>query len=174
MKLRILFDNNILNKLVKCPKEKINLMAEKCELLNCEDLIEELDSIKNSKIDLYNKIKEILKKFQVTSGYMFGLIDWNDIDNIEDSQNNTWGFCEIAQKNEVSVKMLEYKDVEVYNKIHPNAINKKHENDRQIAILASTHNANAIITEDKDFYKHLKKTRLNVMTFEEFIKYLKI
>lgn len=175
MKLRVLFDSNILNKLVNCSEQKINIIAEKCELLNCEDLIEELNSMRINKCELFNKIKEILEKFQIETGNIFSFIAYEDIEKIGNTRNNnTHGYVDWNQDERPKVKMMTYKDVEVYSKIHPNTKNKKHENDRQISIVASAYEVDCLVTEDKDYYKHIQNTGLKVMNFEEFLNDLNI
>lgn len=160
--MKILIDNNVLDELVNLSEDKIQLIKTKCEILYCDTSVREFNNINLSNPDKYQKIKTVLEQLQVTKVSLFGLADYNNL-NIE----NASGFS-----IDNSFRMIGYKDVDVYKSIHPNATNFIKESDRQLALVASTHNVNIIITNDNDFYKHLIKTQIKPMKLEEFITYL--
>lgn len=165
---KIVFDNNILDKLVNLYKTNpdiIDNLVQNYELSNCDTLKRELENISDT--EKRNTAKEILKKFQVKDSFIFGFADLDS--NIK--KENTHGF--LTKKDlgkNIKVKMLTYNSYKTYKKIHPNAIKPKKESDRQIALIASAHNAELIVTNDKDFKKHLENTSIKVMTFEEFLQ----
>ncbi len=161
--MKILIDNNVLDELVNLSEDKIQLIKTKCEILYCDTSVREFNNINLSNPDKYQKIKTVLEQLQVKKVSLFGLADYNNL-NIE----NASGFS-----IDNSFRMIGYKDVDVYKSIHPNATNFIKESDRQLALVASTHNVNIIITNDNDFYKHLIKTQIKPMKLNEFIDYLK-
>ncbi len=173
-KIRVVFDNNIINILADCSQDLIVQIAAKCELLNCDELKNQLEKVRHIKNNLYIKAKSILKHFEINNCFAFALVDWNNTNKADEKFINTYGFVDWNAKDKNKVKLIEYKDVEIYSKIHKNGINPKHEEDRQIALIASMYDADILITEDKKFYKCIKKTNLKVLNFEEFLKFLNL
>lgn len=168
-KIRIVLDSNTLNKLVNCSAKDIEILSRKCELLNCNTLIRELENIQPTNPELYNKICSILKKFQSCRGFVFSFA--NPVKEIRNE--NTHGFL---TKNDIdkniNVKMLNSKAFKDYKSIHPNATVLKRESDRQIALIASLCNANFIVTNDGDFYDDLRDATIKRMKFDEFINWI--
>lgn len=169
-KIKIVLDNNSLDKFIECPSEVQEIIINNCELIICDTLTRECEDIKTSDDKKYNKIILFLKKIKKIDCFMFAFKRKNSM-NVE----NIHGFLtkkDIGNSNK-SIRMLNDKSYNVYKNIHPNATSKKAESDRQIALIASLHNADILITEDGRFYNHLRKNNIRVMTVDEFIKHLK-
>lgn len=171
-KLKIVFDSNILDQLAKLYEnnsDDFNLIVQKCELMNCDTLSRETKNTENSNSEQYKKNIEILNKFCITNNYVFAFRTKNS-----PQKENTYGYL---TKNDLGtnkhVKMLNSKAYQTYKTIHPNGITEKRESDKQIALIACLHNADVLVTNDKDFYKHSKNTSTKTMKFDEFLEYLK-
>ena len=70
-KIRVVFDNNIINILADCSQDLIVQIAAKCELLNCDELKNQLEKVRhiknNLKIECITSSKEILIKQDIYS-----------------------------------------------------------------------------------------------------------
>jgi len=165
-KLKIVLDSNTLNELAECSSEIIEILSQKCKLLNCNTLIRELENVKQSQPDLYSKSHSALKKFQSGMNFVFAFA--NSIKGVRNE--NTYGFLTKRDINkDINVKMLTSKAFKLYKSIHPNAVTPKKESDRQIAQIASLHNADLIVTNDRSFYNGLGN---KVMKFNEFLNWI--
>lgn len=168
-KLKIVLDNNSLDKFVECSSKIQEIIINNCELINCDTLTRECENIKKSDIKKYNDIKLFLKKFKKTDYFIYTFKSKNSM-----KVENVHGFLtknDIINRNK-SVRMLNYKAYTLYKNIHPNATSENTESDRKIALIASLHHADILITEDDRFYNHLKKNNIRVMKVDEFIKYI--
>lgn len=172
MKIKIILDCNTFDKLINYSSDDINLIIEKCTILNCHTLRMEIDKAKISNPEKHAKIIEIFEILDKENCSLFGFLDWR-YDSIDDINNNIGPLHNWNDTNKLKAAIISYNDYDNYKKIHPNATKIKAEQDKQITLVASTHDFDILVTEDVTFRNHYTKLNKTVLSVCEFMIYLK-
>ena len=184
-KIKVFFDTNIYDELIKLSTTEWELIKEHCEICTCDVVKKELDDISEKKLEKKNSIQQLQNNTKFKNLKFFGFCTYNN-----PNPNNLTGLKSYQNPSKEG-KCFIYNDGKYYSKVKNNLDygkkkpkGKDNNNDAFIATIANkekcivvTHDGvynNVPQTDSKKFglYQAINTNGAQVMTLIELLEYL--